>query len=213
MNCSRMSGSQGRRIGPAGRGARRSWHVPVCRPVDGVDGAEPGLGTRRAGDGRPGLRGPRTNLPSLVVGRGAACVALCAAMHAVSGCGPAGPHADRPRSDVVIVVTSGGAPVVAGTINLLDEATGEGGGGTLTATGRATISGVSHGTYVVTVVPVEEIVVPNESDVGGAAPIRPGGPTLNGVPARFRSAQTSPLRVTVGSDGEILELDLQDTPP
>lgn len=114
---------------------------------------------------------------------------------------------------MVIVVTSGGAPVVAGTINLLDEATGEGGGGTLTATGRATISGVSHGTYVVTVVPVEEIVVPNESDVGGAAPIRPGGPTLNGVPARFRSAQTSPLRVTVGSDGEILELDLQDAPP
>ena len=156
-------------------------------------------GFGRQGCGRRGSCFP----PRLVSGY----AVLAAAALAMTGCGSAAPHGNRPRSDVVVAINSAGVPVTEGTVNLVDEQSGEGGGGELDASGRATISGVAHGTYVVTVVPAEEVVVPTESDVGGAPPVRRRS-SATGVSARFRSAQTSPLRIDVGQGGGTFEFDV-----
>lgn len=111
------------------------------------------------------------------------------------GCGRGGPHSGKPTAPVTVTVTYGGEPVTEGRVDLSNEQTGEGGGGELNGQGVATIPGVVLGNYAVIVIPPEPQLVPAET--GAPAPAKKEHPN---IPAKFRSLNSSPLKVEVKKD-------------
>jgi len=159
-------------------------------------------------DVTPMLRRSTAGMPSRCPGTtGRAIVALFVTF-AVAGCGARIPHGQKPRSDVVLTITDDGEPVPQGYVSLVNDATGEGGGGALDATGRALLSGVVLGDYVVTVGPPETVVSPASDGRPGGA-----GERQAAVPDRFHRAATSPLRVSVGPDRNEFTFDLKQASP
>ncbi|MCA9014914.1 MAG: carboxypeptidase regulatory-like domain-containing protein [Planctomycetaceae bacterium] len=118
------------------------------------------------------------------------------------------PGADKPRSDVTILITSGSDPVAAAQVDLVNEQTGEGGGGVLDAEGKATITNVALGTYTVTVnPPTEEPVIPgvNQSASQPKSAVE--------IPAPTRKIATSPLKVEVSSGSNDFTFNLKQVAP
>ena len=122
----------------------------------------------------------------------------------LAGCGgDTGPQ--KPQGDATVTITYGGAPVTAGRVDLVNDQTGEGGGAELDENGQATLSGVTQGSYTVTVVPP-----PPENP----API-PGQPApvekqYANIPKKFRQAATSPLRADVKDEAAEYSFDLKE---
>jgi len=110
----------------------------------------------------------------------------------LAGCSGDTPGPDRPRGNVTIKVTYGGAPVTEGQVDLESPGSGEGGGGTLNNEGVATIPNVAEGSYTVTVVPPPPDPRPPEP---GETP--PPVKEYPNIPQKFRMLNTSPLRVEV----------------
>lgn len=122
----------------------------------------------------------------------------------LTGCGHT-PGSGKERNDITLKITFGGEPVTEGVVNLENPQTGEGGGGTLSEEGTATISGVVLGTYTVVVLPPDPDPVPPE-------PGKPSPPpkTYENIPAKFRQNQSSPLKVDVTADSAEFEFDLKN---
>tara|TARA_R110002095_G_scaffold159024_5_gene137858 strand:+ start:258 stop:695 length:438 start_codon:yes stop_codon:yes gene_type:complete len=114
------------------------------------------------------------------------------------------PGSHKQRTDVNVTITENGAPLTEGVVNLVNEETGEGGGGTLNSEGVATISGVALGSYTLIVLPPDESVIPPE----------PGQPApevkeyLN-IPQKFRDPKTSPFKVVVNRETTEFQFDLK----
>jgi hypothetical protein len=120
------------------------------------------------------------------------------------GCTGQAPGPDKPRSDVVVTITSGGTPVTEGRVDLQNEQTGEGGGAELDSNGVANIPGVALGVYTVTVMPPPPSPVPPPP---GAAP-EPAKVYPN-IPETVRRAATSPLKAVVKDEGNEFKFDLK----
>ncbi len=122
----------------------------------------------------------------------------------LSGCSHT-PGADKPRGTVIIKVTNGTDPVTEGQVDLVNEETGEGGGGTLNSDGTASLEMVALGSYTVTVNPP-----PQEPVVPGQAP--PAVKTYENIPSQVRKINTSPLKLKVepGSNEYAFDLKLTD---
>jgi hypothetical protein len=121
-----------------------------------------------------------------------------------TGCGHT-PGTEKPRGEITIKITNGGAPVPEGQVDLANEETGEGGGGPLDATGTATIEMVALGSYTVTVNPPPQEPVAPGMDQASAQPKE-----YANIPAKVRKIQTSPLTVEVKSGTNEFTFDLKE---
>ncbi|QDT92584.1 hypothetical protein [Gimesia algae] len=129
------------------------------------------------------------------------CALLC--VLELSGCSRT-PGAEKPRGAVTIQITNGTDPVTEGQVDLVNEQTGEGGGGTLNSDGTASLEMVALGTYTVTVNPP-----PQEPVVPGQAP--PAVKNYENIPTQVRKINTSPLKLKVKSGSNEFAFDLKQT--
>ncbi|WP_299461986.1 carboxypeptidase-like regulatory domain-containing protein [uncultured Gimesia sp.] len=121
----------------------------------------------------------------------------------LAGCGQS-PGSAKPRRDVTIQITSGSDPVAEAQIDLVNEQTGEGGGGTLDSLGKATIANVALGTYTLTInPPAPEPVIPGIEQPA----TKPQNDSA--IPKPVRTIKTSPLKVDVKSDANEFTFDLK----
>lgn len=115
------------------------------------------------------------------------------------------PGADKPRGDVTIHITNGSDPVTGAQIDLVNEQTGEGGGGTLDEEGTTTIERVALGTYTVTInAPAEEPVIPGIEQTA----LKPKAPLS--LPKRSQKIATSPFKIDVGAGSNQVTFNLKE---
>ncbi|QDT44073.1 hypothetical protein Pan241w_41780 [Gimesia alba] len=113
------------------------------------------------------------------------------------------PGSEKPRGDVTIRITNGSAPVVDAQVDLVNEQTGEGGGGTLDAEGKTTMTMVALGSYTVTInPPAEEPVIPGIETAPKPKVALP-------IPKQAQKIATSPYKVEVGSGTNDFTFDLK----
>jgi hypothetical protein len=122
-----------------------------------------------------------------------------------AGCG--GPY----DSAVTGVASLDSAPLSTGTVKFTPEQTGPSGYGLIDGSGAYTIitgreEGLPSGSYVVTVV-ANEPSIPNKNP---SHPPTPGKPI---TPGWYRDPATSPLKYTVESGSNEINLELKSTPP
>ncbi|QDV52221.1 hypothetical protein [Gimesia fumaroli] len=116
------------------------------------------------------------------------------------------PGSDKPRGDVTILIKNGSEPVTDVQVDLVNEQTGEGGGGTLDDEGKTTMTMVALGSYTVTInPPPEEPVIP------GIETAPKPKPSL-AIPKLAQKIATSPLKVEVGSGTNEFTFDLKEIP-
>ena len=115
------------------------------------------------------------------------------------------PGADKPRGEISITITNGGAPVSEGQVDLANEETGEGGGGPLDESGTATIEMVAVGKYTVTISPP-----PQDPIAPGMDQPAPQPKEYPNIPTKVRKIQTSPLTVDVQSGANEFTFDLKE---
>ena len=132
-----------------------------------------------------------------------ACLSLGCLL--LAGCSHT-PGSEKPRTDVTVTITENGTPLTEAEVNLVNEDTGEGGGGTLNSEGVATISKVVLGTYTVIILPPDQTVVPPEP--GQAAP--EVKEYLN-IPQKVRDPKTSPFKAKVSKESTEFKFDLKPT--
>lgn len=104
---------------------------------------------------------------------------------------------------VTITVTSGGAPVTEGSVQMIIAKEGKAAGGELDSAGKASLSEVEVGSYVVYVTPPSEA-----PPVAGQAP--PVPKNYDNIPAKYRSESTSPLKAEVKKGGNEFTFDLKE---
>lgn len=115
------------------------------------------------------------------------------------------PGAGKPRGDVTILITNGSAPVNGAQIDLVNEQTGEGGGGTLDEEGKTTIEQVALGSYTVTInAPAEEPVIPGMNQTDSKPK------SLLSIPKQAQKIATSPFKVEVISGTNDFTFDLNE---
>ncbi|WP_339726786.1 carboxypeptidase-like regulatory domain-containing protein [uncultured Gimesia sp.] len=113
------------------------------------------------------------------------------------------PGSEKPRSEVTIVITNGSDPVANAQVDLVNEQTGEGGGGTLDDEGKATIIKVALGSYTVTInPPAEEPVIPGIKTA-------PKLKSSLSIPKQAQKIATSPFKVEVGSGTNEFTFDFE----
>ncbi len=123
----------------------------------------------------------------------------------VSGCGASVPHSDKPRSAVQVTVTRNGQLLPGAELNLVNDATGEGGGGVLNAESTVELEHVAHGTYQVVVLPPPaDPLPPTEGSPSAAAP------NILKIPASYRSAKTTPFHLTIPSETSEYTFDIPE---
>lgn len=110
----------------------------------------------------------------------------------------------KPRGKVALEITYEGKPVTAGQVNLQSTTNGEGGGGALNADGIAEIPAVVEGTYIVTVTPPIEIIVPQAPGVAPPAP-----KVYANIPEKYRRMETSTLKAEISSTDNDYAFDLK----
>ena len=115
------------------------------------------------------------------------------------------PHSKLRKAPVVVVVTNAGEPVTAGDVSLSNYQTGQGGGGSLDAAGRATIAAVPLGEYTATVTPITETEFPG----GPSEAATPQQPVVN-IPPKARNPKTSPFKITVQNGMPEIHIDLSE---
>jgi hypothetical protein len=115
------------------------------------------------------------------------------------------PHGNLPKAPVSVVVTNAGEPVTAGDVSLSNYQTGQGGGGSLDAAGRATIAAVPLGEYTATVTPIIEAEFP-----GGPTKAVATQPPVVTIPPKARNPKTSPFRITVQKGMAEIHIDLSE---
>jgi hypothetical protein len=126
----------------------------------------------------------------------------------VVGCGHT-PGSGKPRSDVTITITFGGQPVSGGVIVLVDQQSGEGGGGALTVDGVATIPGVALGSYTLLVKSPYQTAPPVPAGEGLPARQDKMKARLD-IPEKFRRARTSPLKMEITGGEMNFVFDLKE---
>lgn len=132
----------------------------------------------------------------------AATVAVCF----LSGAGcKSEPHSGLQKATITVVVTNAGEPVTAGDVSLSSHQTGQGGGGSLDAAGRATIAAVPFGEYTATITPITETEFPGGPTV--AVTSQPPGVT---IPPKARNPKTSPFRIKVQKGMPEIRIDLSE---
>ncbi|MCA9006724.1 MAG: hypothetical protein KDA70_15730, partial [Planctomycetaceae bacterium] len=119
----------------------------------------------------------------------------------LSGCSRV-PGAEKPRGSVTIQITNGTEPVTEGQVDLVNEQTGEGGGGALNGDGTASLEMVALGSYTVTVNPP-----PQEPLVPGQAP--PEVKSYENIPPQVRQIKTSPFKLEVKLGANEFAFDLK----
>tara|TARA_R110001592_G_scaffold316202_2_gene592498 strand:+ start:3230 stop:3685 length:456 start_codon:yes stop_codon:yes gene_type:complete len=119
----------------------------------------------------------------------------------LSGCSRT-PGAEKPRGSVTIQITNGTEPVTEGQVDLVNEQTGEGGGGALNSEGTASLEQVALGSYTVTVNPP-----PQEPVIPGQAP--PEVKSYENIPSKVRQIKTSPFKLEVKSGANEFAFDLK----
>ena len=117
------------------------------------------------------------------------------------------PGSDKPRSEVSILITNGGTPVIGAQVDLVNEQTGEGGGGRLDEQGKTSMAMVALGDYTLVVNPP-----PAEPVVPGVATKATQTPDLN-IPQQVQKIATSPFKIEVGSGTNEFEFDLSQAKP
>lgn len=118
-------------------------------------------------------------------------------------CGCGASETVRVEHSVTGKVTFNGQPVTEGTVQFEDAATGQGGGGALTADGSYSAT-LGAGSYKVAVFPPVEHTPDTE--------ISPGGEIVKDVkniPQQFRTFDTTPLSVTVTPEQLTHDFDLK----
>ncbi len=115
----------------------------------------------------------------------------------ITGCGGA-----QGMGSISGKVTLKGEPVTTGRIGFLSKETGKGAAGDISSTGEFEInSSLPAGTYTVTVNP------PSPKPPQEGEPVtKPPNP--KGFPKKFRSSETSDLKVEVKSGSNQLEIDM-----
>ncbi|MEQ8853893.1 hypothetical protein [Gimesia sp.] len=134
-----------------------------------------------------------------------ALLALCLLLVTLNTACSRTPGSDKPRGEISITITNGGDPVPEGQVDLVNEETGEGGGGPLDESGTATIEMVAVGNYTVTVNPPPEEPIAPGMDQPAAQPKE-----YPNIPNKVRKIQTSPLTVDVQSGTNEFSFDLKE---
>lgn len=134
-----------------------------------------------------------------------ALLALCILLVTLNTACSRTPGSDKPRGEISITITNGGDPVPEGQVDLVNEETGEGGGGPLDESGTATIEMVAVGKYTVTVNPPPEEPIAPGMDQPAAQPKE-----YPNIPNKVRKIQTSPLTVDVQSGTNEFSFDLKE---
>lgn len=127
---------------------------------------------------------------------------ICGSLMGCSG----SPHSDNPTAPATITITYGGEAVTGAQVDLNNDQTGLGAGGTLDSNGKVVLTEVPLGQYVVTVLPPEGNPLPSET--GEPAPATE---QRHNVPEKVRSPQTSPLKVEVKEGANDFTFDLKDS--
>lgn len=122
-----------------------------------------------------------------------------------SGCGSSVPHSDKPRSAVQVSVTRNGEPLPGAELNLVNDATGEGGGGVLNSESVVELDQVAHGTYQVVILPPPADPLPPTGNSLAATP-----QNLLNIPAQYRSAKTTPFKLTIPSETSEFTFDISE---
>ncbi|MEQ8851764.1 carboxypeptidase-like regulatory domain-containing protein [Gimesia sp.] len=134
-----------------------------------------------------------------------ALIAFCIFLITLNNACSRTPGSDKPRGEISITITNGGDPVPEGQVDLVNEQTGEGGGGPLNESGTATIEMVAVGNYTLTVnPPPQEPIAP-----GMDQPEKQPKEYAN-IPEKVRKIQTSPLTVDVQSGTNEFSFDLKE---
>lgn len=115
------------------------------------------------------------------------------------------PHSGLTKATITVVVTNAGEPVTAGDVSLSNYQTGQGGGGSLDAAGRATIAAVPLGEYTATITPITETEFPG-GPTEAVATQSPGAT----IPPKARNPKTSPFRITVRAGMPEIRIDLSE---
>lgn len=134
---------------------------------------------------------------------------LLAVMLPASGCTrpPAGP----PLVPIAGRVTLDGSPVTPGIVSFLDAGL-QGTSAPLDADGRYRVQtargdGLPAGDYRVTVTPLEPAPDHDRPSMAHEAQL-PRKPPRSTVPARYLSVETSPLRVSIAADANVVHFDI-----
>lgn len=116
------------------------------------------------------------------------------------GCSSGG-QSEKAVGTVTITITSGGQPVTPGRVELVTDRPAEGSGGELDASGVTRIAGVIVGEYTVTVLPPIVVQAPGET-------VKKPDESL--FPQKFRTLQTSPLKIHVDEGHNEATFDLKE---
>ncbi len=122
-----------------------------------------------------------------------------------TGCGSSEPHSDKPRSAVQVTVTRKGEPLPGAELNLVNDETGEGGGGVLNSESVVELDHVAHGTYQVVILPPPADPLPPTGNGQAATP-----QNLLNIPAPYRSAKTTPFALSIPSETSEFTFDITD---
>ncbi len=117
------------------------------------------------------------------------------------GCG-GDSGSDKATATVTITIQNGGEPVTSGRVELETDRPGEGSGGDLNSSGVATLRGVTIGDYSVIVAPPVIVQVPG-------VPVEKK-PDQSAFPEKFRTRQTSPLKIHVEEGSTSKTFDLKE---
>lgn len=121
------------------------------------------------------------------------------------GCGPKAPHSGVPTAPVTLVVTYAGTGVANAQVDLHNDTTGMGAGGTSDGSGKVGLGAVPLGEYTVTVLPPEANPLP-------PAPGEQPAPAVaaTSIPQSVRDPRTSSLRATVVAGANEFAFELKD---
>lgn len=130
------------------------------------------------------------------------CCLLCVA--STIGCAGGAADSNEPTGEVTIEISYGIQPVTEGQLNLISEQPGNDRGGELGSDGVATVSDLALGKYTVTVFPPLPDPTPDQSAASAQK-------DFSNIPTKFRSAQTSPLKIEVTEGTKDFNFDLKDS--